>query len=410
MLADPSTYTTGVPHEEFARRRREAPVAWVEEPVLTYRDPSGEPQSRRGTGFWAVTRHADVVATSRAPAVFSSAAKGAFLPDPRTPEDLARARQLLVNMDAPEHARVRRYVTEAFTSKAMQALTVSIQRHAAAVVGRVRSAGAFDAVADVAAELPLLVLADLLGVPRADRGLLLQWSNNLVGFDDPAYGGGDVTVYRATFREAFAYARDLAERRRHDPGDDLVSRLVTTTVDGHYLADAEFCQLWLLLVIAGNETTRHLISGGLLALAQWPDQLAALAADPALTPAAVEELLRWVTPIMQFRRTAVVDADLAGQPICAGDKVVLYYISANRDESAFDGPSRLRLDRRPNPHLAFGAGPHFCLGWQLAHAEARSLLDALRPCLPSLRVAGPAVRLESNFMNGLRSLPMTVDG
>jgi cytochrome P450 len=410
MLADPSTYAVGVPHDEFARRRREAPVAWVEEPALPYRGPTGDTQLRHGPGFWAVTRHADVVAASRAPAVFSSAAKGAFLSDPRTTEDLERARQLLVNMDAPEHARVRRYLTEAFTAKAVQTLTVSIQRHADAVVGRVRSAGGFDAVADLAAELPLLVLADLLGVPRADRGLLLRWSNNLVGFDDPAYGGGDVTVYRETFREAFAYARQLAQRRRREPGDDLVSRLVTATVDGRCLTDAEFCQLWLLLVIAGNETTRHLISGGLLALAQSPDQLTALAADPALTPVAVEELLRWVTPIMQFRRTAVVDTDLAGQPVRAGDKVVIYYISANRDETVFDEPGRLRLDRRPNPHVAFGAGPHFCLGWQLAHAEARSLLDALRPCLPRLRVAGPAVRLESNFMNGLRSLPLTVDG
>ncbi len=408
MLADPATYAAAVTHQEFARRRRSAPVSWVDEPALRYHSEAGGAQVRQGEGYWAVTRHRPVVAAARAPSVYSSAAKGAFLADPRTPADLERARQLLTNMDAPEHGRIRRHITAAFTPNAVQAMAASIQRHAETVVRQAVAAGEFEAVSTVAAELPLLVLVDLLGMPRADRGLLLRWSNQLVGFDDPEYGGGSVDAYRQTFREAFGYARELAASRRRNPGDDLVSALVTGEVEGRRLTDPEFGQLWLLLVIAGNETTRHLLSGALLALAEWPDQRARLAGDPALTPTAVDELLRWVTPIMQFRRTAVVDTELHGQPIRAGDKVVLYYVSANRDEEVYHEPDRLDLARRPNPHLAFGVGPHYCVGSHIAHLEARILLDTLREHLPRLRVAGPAVRLESSFMNGIKSLPMAL--
>jgi cytochrome P450 len=410
MLADPATYAAGVPWDEFARRRREAPVAWVDEPVLRRHSAADGDLAQRGTGFWAVTRHDLVISVSREPSVFSSAARGAFLANPRTAEDLERARQLLVNMDAPAHARIRRHVTAAFTPRAVQRLTGTVHEHAARLVRGIAAAGCFDAVADLAAELPLLVLADLLGMPRDDRVLLLRWSNNLVGFDDPDYGGGSIDRYRQTFAEAFTYAQALAAHRRQHPADDLVSRLVVSEAGGQRLTGPEFCQLWLLLVIAGNETTRHLISGALLALTQLPGQLARLAADPALTPLAVDELLRWVSPIMQFRRTATADTELAGQPIRAGDKVVLYYISANRDEAVFARADQLDLARQPNPQLAFGTGPHYCLGSHLAHLEARILLDELRPYLPRLRVAAPVIRLASSFMNGIKSLPMSLAG
>jgi len=254
------------------------------------------------------------------------------------------------------------------------------------------------------------VLADLLGMPRQDRELLLRWSNNLVGFDDPEYGGGSVDVYQRTFVEAFGYASQLARARRRDPGEDLVSLLVNAELDGRRLTELEFCQTWILLVIAGNETTRHLLSGGLLALSQRPDQLARLVADPGLVSLAVEELARWVTPIMQFRRTAVTDSTLDGQPIAAGDKVVLYYVSANRDSDVFAEPDGLDVGRLPNPHLAFGIGPHFCLGARLARVEAAAMLSELRPHLPRLRLTGPPIRLESNFMNGIKSLPATFAG
>jgi cytochrome P450 len=410
MLADPATYTAGVPWEEFARLRLRAPVAWVDEPVLHRRSAAGGELTHRGTGFWAVTRYDLVVSVSRAPGAFSSAARGAFLADPRTPEDMERARQLLVNMDAPGHGRIRRHVAAAFTPRAVHRVAAAVHRHAARLVRAIAAAGCFDAVTDLAAELPLLVLADLLGVPRADRSLLLRWSNHLVGFDDPDYGGGSIDQYRDTFAEAFAYAEALAGSRRQHPTDDLVSALVHGQAGGRPLSRAEFCQLWLLLVIAGNETTRHLISGALLALTQWPAERARLAAEPGLTPLAVDELLRWVSPIMQFRRTATADTELGGQSIRAGDKVVLYYISANRDETVFSRAGRLELSRRPNPQLAFGVGPHYCLGSHLAHLEARVMLDELRPYLPRLRVSGPVVRLASNFMNGIKSLPMSVAG
>jgi cytochrome P450 len=410
MLADPATYAVGVPWDEFARRRRETPVAWVDEPVLRRHSAADGSLAHRGTGFWAVTTHDLVVSGSRAAHLFSSAARGAFLADPRTSEDLERARQLLVNMDAPAHGRIRRHVTAAFTPRAVQPLTAAIHEHASRLVRGIAAAGDFDAVTDLAAELPLLVLADLLGVPREDRALLLRWSNGLVGFDDPDYGGGSIDRYRQTFAEAFAYAEALAAHRRRHPSDDLVSKLVHSESGGQPLSRAEFCQLWLLLVIAGNETARHLISGALLALTQWPGELARLAAEPALTPLAVDELLRWVTPIMQFRRTATADTELGGQAIRAGEKVVLYYISANRDEAVFPQAGQLELSRRPNPQLAFGVGPHYCLGSHLAQLEARILLDELRPHLTRLRVTGPVVRLTSSFMNGMKNLPMSLAG
>ena len=409
LLSDPDTYAIGVPHDEFARRRREAPVAWVDEVELARHGDDGA-SVQRGSGYWAVTRHRTVDEVSRDPGTFSSAAKGAFLADPRTREDLERNRQLLVNMDAPQHTRIRRLVAGAFTPRAVARLHAAVQAHADGVVGRAVRAEGIDVVTDVAAELPLLVLTDLLGMPREDRGLLFGWSNNLVGFDDPEYGGGSVDVYQRTFVEAFGYASQLARARRRDPGEDLVSLLVNAELDGRRLTELEFCQTWILLVIAGNETTRHLLSGGLLALSQRPDQLARLVADPGLVSLAVEELARWVTPIMQFRRTAVTDSTLDGQPIAAGDKVVLYYVSANRDSDVFAEPDGLDVGRLPNPHLAFGIGPHFCLGARLARVEAAAMLSELRPHLPRLRLTGPPIRLESNFMNGIKSLPATFAG
>lgn len=404
-LSDPATYALAVPHEEFARLRRDVPVAWVREALLRRHGASGT-VLHRGSGYWAVTRHAAVVAASRAPEVFSSAAAGAFLTEPKSRDDLERVRQLLVNMDAPQHSRTRRLVSAAFTPRAVRAAHAGIKAHAAAIVDRVVRQRDFDAVRDIAAELPLLVLADLLGIPRSDRGLLLRWSNNLVGFDDPEFGGGDVEAFKQTFVEAFGYAREVAAAKRRRPGDDLVSLLVTSEIEGRRLSEREFCHFWILLVVAGNETTRHLLSGSLLELAGRPQLRRRLASDPALVPTAVEEMLRWTTPIMQFRRTATVDTELDGQSISAGDKVVLYYISANRDETVFPRAGELDLGRTPNPHLAFGVGAHFCLGSPLARLEAATVLELLRPHLAGLTTAGPAVRLESNFMNGWKSMPL----
>jgi cytochrome P450 len=406
-IAHPATYAAGVPHAEFARLRETAPVAWVPEPLLTRRSAGGQ-TADRGPGFWAVTGYQAVAEASRRPGDFSSAAKGAFLRDPRTPGDLAMTRQLLVNMDAPQHVRIRKLVASVFTPRAIEGLAGSVRRHAAALVAKVARSGTFDIVTDLACELPLLVLSDLLGVPAADRHLLYRWSNHLVGFDDPDFGGGDIDAYRSAMAEAFRYALWLAGRRREQPAGDLVTRLAHAELDGQPLSDREFCSFWLLLVVAGNETTRHLISGSLQALAGHPAQRDRLAGGGVPVRTAAEELIRWITPIMQFRRTTTRDTELGGQRIPAGGKVVLYYVSANRDAAVFGDPDRLDLGRELNPHLAFGIGPHFCLGAHLARLELTTLLDAFRPYLARCELAGPAARLESNFVNGIKSLPARI--
>jgi len=408
-LADPATYLSGPPFAEFARRRRDEPVGWVDEVPLQRHSTRGTTVQRLG-GYWAVTRYSAVVAASRNLDDFSSAERGAFLTDPTSRADLERSRQLLVGMDPPEHTKLRRVVTAVFTGALVKRMRGSIAEHAKEIVHRAATGHEIDAVAEMAADLPLLVLADLLAMPRADRGLLLRWSNNLVGFDDPAYGGGDVEVFKRTFIEAFGYALASAKDKRRNPGDDLVSKLVTADVDGQKLTEAEFCHLWLLLVVAGNETTRHLISGGLDLLADREDLAVRLREQPELVPGAVEEMLRWTTPIMQFRRTAVRDVELGGQLIRAGDKVALYYASANRDEEVFVDPEHFDLQRAPNPHLAFGVGPHFCLGSHLAKVEATILFEELAGRLDTLKRCGPTVRLESNFMNGIKALPITLGG
>lgn len=408
-IAHPATYAAGVPHDEFARRRRDEPVGWVAEPLL-WRHSSAGRTADRGTGYWAVTRYEDVIAASRQPELFSSAHRGAFLVDPRTNADLRAARQLLVNMDAPQHVRIRKLVTPAFTPRSIRRLAASVEEHARTLVDAVVTAGEFDAVTDLAAELPLLVLSDLLGLPRADRHLLYRWSNHLVGFDDPEFGGGDVEAYRRTFAEAFQYALVLAADRRAAPREDLATMLAVAEVDGRRLSDREFCNFWLLLVVAGNETTRHLISGTLEALAADPAQRDRLVRGEVAVGTAVEELIRWVTPIMQFRRTATADTELSGRHIAEGDKVVLYYTSANRDERRFAGADTLDLGRDPNPHLAFGIGPHYCLGAHLARLELATLLTWLRPHLSGLALTTTPVRLESNFVNAVKSMPARLVG
>lgn len=400
-IADAAAYRQGPPLAEFARLRSQAPVAWVPEPTRRLRSGSGFVE-HTGTGFWAVTRHETVVAASRQPTLFSSSARGAFLSDPKSWADLERSRQLLIGMDPPEHGVLRRRIVSAMPTRA--ALAQSIHDHAASLVSAFVSEGGGDVVADVAAELPLLVLADLLGVPRQDRHLFFEWSNNLVGFDDPDIGGNDVTTFTRTIAEAFGYARRLANDRRRSPRDDFISALVTGPEP---LDESAFCHAWLLMVVAGNETTRHLVSGGIDLLLEHP-RLAEQFAAGADVSKAVDEMLRWVTPIMQFRRTATADTELEGQPIAEGDKVILYYLAANHDETVFDSPEVPDLARDPNPHLSFGVGPHFCLGGHLARQEAVELFTALRPHVARLRRAGSGTRLASNFMNGFKELPVTL--
>lgn len=394
-LGNPDTYRDGFPHELFAHLRREDPVAWSEEPATS--DFEG------GPGFWAVTRHADIVAAGRRPDIFSSHVGGTFVRDMRQHE-LRMAQTAMLNMDPPEHSALRRIVSKAFTPRIVQGMYDSIAAHARSVVDALGDGGELDLVRNVSAEMPLLVLADILGIVPEHRSLLYDWTNRMVGSDDPA--AGDQQTYVSAFAEMFAYAAELTKEKRVRPTEDVWSLVVNAEVDGQRLTDGELDRFFQLLVIAGNETTRNLINGTILTLSQHPEQWELLRSDPTLLPGAIEEVLRFHSPVMCFRRTATQDTELGGRWIRAGQKVVMYYASANRDEAVFDDPDRFDITRRDNPHLAFGSGPHFCLGNAVARLEARVLLATLFERFPSIEVTGPPARLRANFINGISELPV----
>ncbi|MFI6321006.1 cytochrome P450 [Nonomuraea sp. NPDC050556] len=394
-LGNPDTYLNGFPHEVFARLRRDDPVAWCPEPASA--DFGG------GPGFWVVTRHADVTTAGRLPDVFSSHV-GATVVRDVSPRDLRVQQLMMLNIDPPEHSAMRRIVSKAFTPRIVQQLQDSFVRHAHDVVDALGDGGEMDLVPAVSAEMPLLVLADILGIPRSERHLLFDWTNRMVGFDDPQ--AVDRTSYITAFGELFAYARELTRHKRAKPTGDVWSLVVNAEIDGERLSDDELDRFFQLLVIAGNETTRNLLTGTILTLAQHPDQWLLLRRQPELLPQAIEEVLRFHSPVMQFRRTAVADFELGGSKIRAGDKVVLCYASANRDENVFPDPQRFDITRTDNPHLAFGSGPHFCLGNSVARLEARVLLKILFERFPRIEVTGPPVRLRSNFINGISELPV----
>lgn len=396
-LGHPDTYHDGLPYAEFARLRRETPVAWVEEPA--YEGFDG------GPGFWAVTRHADVVEVSKHPETYSSHVGATFLRDQR-PRDLAALQQMMLNIDPPKHSTLRRIVSKVFTPRMVDGMFSSVDRYAARIVDGLEPDTEIDLVERVSSELPLLVLAELLGMPAEDRHLLYGWTNRMVGLDDPAYGGRP--AFLAAFMEMFAYAEKQADIRRANPGDDLWSLIVNAEVDGERLTLDELQRFFQLLMIAGNETTRNLLTGAVLTLDAHPDQWARLRRDPDLLRPAIEEVLRFHPPVIQFRRTTVADAELGGQRIRAGEKVVIFYGSANRDEAVFPDPDRFDIDRTPTNHLTFGVGAHFCLGNSLARMEARVLLKRLFTRFPEMRVAGEPVRFRSHFINGYRELPMAL--
>ncbi len=401
-----STYLAGMPHEEFARLRRDEPVSWVKE-GLTLSPSTMGTTCREGTGYWAVVRYADVVEVSRNPDRFSSWLGATQIADPPSELDLQTVRQMMLNMDPPDHGGLRRVVQKAFVPRAIEKLKESTLHIATDIVDRIEAKREFDFVTDVAAEMPLMVLAQILGVPSEDRGKLFDWSNKLIGFDDPEFGG-DPNVFTAAILEMFLYAAELANDRRANPREDLVSIIVNAEVDGQKLSDVEFNMFWLLLVIAGNETTRNLLSGGLQVLFAHPDQHQELIDDPSLIPAAVEEMLRYVSPVIHFRRTATKDTELGGVKIAEGDKVVVYYPSANRDETVFENPNVFDIRRTPNEHVAFGSGPHFCLGANLARMEIVAMYDELFRRVPQLRLNGEVERMQSSFINGIKHLPVAL--
>ena len=390
-LVDPDAYADGVPHETFARLRREAPV-------YRHEQPGASP-------FWAVTRYHDIVAVSRDWATYSSERRGALLGEP--PEEaLATQRLMMLNMDPPRHSKLRALVNKGFTPRQIGLLTEPVRRVCNELVETVAARGECDFVTEIAAELPLQVIAELLGSPQADRHQVFEWSNTMVGADDPEWRGSPEDAQNAAM-SMYGYANDLALQRKDRPRDDLVSVLMQAEVDGEQLSEMEFDLFFLLLAVAGNETTRNLISGGMLALIQHPDQRRRLLEDRSLLDTGVEELLRWVTPVMQFQRTAQRDTQIAGVPIAEGERVALYYVSANRDEAVFDDPMTFDVGRTPNEHITFGAGgPHFCLGNSLARLEIRTVFDVLLDRLPDIELDGPPRKLRSNFLNGIKSMPV----
>jgi len=391
-LVNPDRYVDGIPHDALAVLRRESPVHRHAEPD--------------GPGFWAVTRHADVVHVSKNPELFSSAAMGTSLFDvPET--EMIWLRSLLINMDPPQHHKFRRLIQKRFTPRRIQGMEPRIRERTREIVEGLVRKGEGDFVTEVAAELPLQVIAELIGIRQSERRRIFDLTNRLIGTTDPEFGSTPEDGRQAA-AEMWVFANELATARRESPCDDLVSALIQADVDGEHLSDTEFNSFFLLLAVAGNETTRNLISGGLLALLEHPDQLERLRRDRSLLPRAVEELLRWVTPVIHFRRTATADTELGGQPIRAGDKVVMFYPSANRDEDVFDEPQRFDVGREKNPHLAFGVGQHFCLGASLARMEIALIFEELLRIAPEIELAGPVRRLRSNFISGIKSMPVRI--
>ncbi|MDI9951405.1 cytochrome P450 [Rhodococcus sp. IEGM 1305] len=394
-LGSPDAYIHGVPHEVFADLRRHEPVAWIEE-------PAGEGFAG-GPGFWAVTRYDDVMTVSKNPDIFSSHKGASFLRDQR-PQDLAALQQMMLNLDPPDHSQMRSIVSKVFTPKMVRGMLDSIADHARAIVDALPDDGEIDLVEHVSAEMPLRVLADVLGVPSEDRHLLYDWTNRMVGLDDPSYGGRE--AFLSAFIEMFKYSNAHTKAKRAEPGSDVWSLIVNAEVDGARLSTEELNRFFQLLVIAGNETTRNLLTGFVLTLSEHPDERSKLATDPALLPKAIEEVLRFHSPVMQFRRTVTRETELGGKQLHEGQKVVMFYVSANRDEAQFDDPDTFRIDRGAANHLAFGAGTHFCLGNSLARLEAKVLLETLFARFPHWQVTGPPDRFRSNFINGIKKLPV----
>lgn len=383
----------------FATLREERPVSFHEEPDLKVL-----PQ---GPGYWALTHHRDILLASRTPEIFCSG-KGSSLAD--LPEPFLDFFGSMINMDDPQHARLRRLVSRGFTPGKLGSLEVNVRRVAAEIIDSVCERGECDFVTEIAAALPLRIICDMMGIPESQHAFVFDRTNIILGPGDPEYVPDIMQAIPALLTAGAELNQlfiELAERRRATPTDDLTSTLVHAEIDGERLSDQELASFFILLVVAGNETTRNAISHGMLALCEYPEQRAIWQADfAAVTPTAVEEIVRWATPVIHFRRTATRDTEIAGQAIREGQKVVLFYCSGNRDERAIEDPYRFDVRRTPNEHVGFGGpGPHYCLGAHLARREIAIMFDELLRRLPDLEIAGEPQRLVSNFINGIKHMP-----
>ncbi|HZP14453.1 MAG TPA: cytochrome P450 [Nocardioides sp.] len=387
-----ATWGRGVPHDQFDRLRRDAPVYWHPEP--------------NDTGFWALTKHDDVKRCSHDWRTFSSERGGTFIP---TADEMAleSLRLTILNMDPPKHERYRRLVSKGFTPGMIRKLVDDIERRAVRVIDEVCEKGEVEFVEEIAAQVPVQMICEMIGLEKDVWPRMFELSNNIIGSrDDPDYkelpGGSE-----AGAMEIFMLCDAVAEDRRTNPRDDIMTALVDAELDGERLTNAELNLFFITLIVAGNETTRNLINHSMLALVEHPDQAQRLRDDPSLWDSAVEEMLRWGSSIHNFRRTATEDTEVRGVRIKEGDKVVMYYASANRDEEVFADPHTFDVARTPNDHVTFGGGGvHFCLGASLARAEIKATMRQVVNRLPDIELTAEPARLHSDFVNGIKTMPV----
>ncbi len=394
-------WANGAPYDQFSLLREHAPVFWHEE-------PGGGPADKpRGPGFWAITKHADIKDASHDFETFSTERGGVMIPD-MSEVEIDAMRQTILGMDPPKHTRYRKLISRGFTPRMIRKLMDDIELRAATVIDDVCERGECEFVEDIAAKVPVQMICEMMGLDPALWDRFIELSDGCVGSaDDPDYtGGADGPVMASA--EIYLLANDAAADRRKNPRDDLMTGLVQAEIDGERLTDMELNLFFLTLVVAGNETTRNIINHSMLALIERPDQAQKLRDDPSLWDTAVEEMLRWGHPIHNLRRTATRDTEIRGVPIREGDKVVLYYASGNFDTDVFEHPERFDVTRTPNDHLTFGGGgTHFCLGANLARAETRAMMRQLVERLPDIQLAGPVERLHSDFVHGIKKMPVT---
>ncbi len=387
-LSNPDHFIEGVPHHWFKRLRAESPVHWNPEPD--------------GPGFWCITKYHDLKHVSRTPQIFSSARGGTNIPT-QPEEALVRLRALMLNMDPPQHVKFRRIVQRGFTPRMIDQLEPHIRELATRIIDRVAAKGECEFVEEVAAELPLQVICELMGVPQEDRHLLFELTNKLIGFDDPEFQTSEEDAGVAA-AQVFGYANQLGKRYAGSTEENLTTKLLHTEIDGEKLNELEYCSFFMLLLAAGNETTRTVTTQGMRLLIGHPDALPQLVRNPQLVPSAGEEIRRPAPAVHYFRRTANQDTEIRGQKIREGEKVTLLYPSANYDEEVFDEPERFDIHRSPNEHLSFGIGEHFCLGASLARSELYIIFDEIIKRIRNPEFAGPVRRLRSNFINGVKEM------
>ena len=395
-LSDPDLLADHLPLDEFAWLRRNQPIRWnPQESMAGYGD----------AGYWVLTRHADVTAVTRSPG-WSVEAKSAFVRrlDESDPTGES-TKNLLLCMDPPRHTRVRRVGNRCFTPRALAGLEDELYERAHRIVWAAKRDGTGDFVIDVARHLPLQAIAGLMGIPDADRQQLFDWSDQMAGSEDPEYASTDLSGVV----EMFAYAHAAAEARVENDLGDVTSRLVQPDADGQRLNSEEFAFFFMILAVAGNETTRQAITHGMLAFLQHPDQWDRWRSERPMT--AVDEILRWASPAVVLQRTANEDTEIAGRLVRKGERVGLYFASANFDEEVFDDPRRFDVGRSPNPHVTFGAGgSHFCIGANLSRLELKVMFDVIADELADIQLTGPPRRLRSSWLNGIKHLPVRYGG